>query len=220
MSNGLNGPEWIPLVEQVGDRFNLSKPLLELVGPSGWGGNLWQVKAFVAHMITYFEDGFEHFLDNEDDDGIEGFHVSPAFCEHLAKKFESEFLPVSPDWYHELARAKLLTLRVPRRLVTEAKLGWFMKHHDPKLLAHIMIDLPKLKGTPVPEEVSQRILDAVGADNLALTWATLEEAAKWLLSSKTLNEDELSTLLEHDSLAEYHDFIARYTDYLRKDHRG
>lgn len=196
---------WIALVEPVGEKFRLSPHLLDPAGPLGWGGNWWQVKAFVAHLISHFDGPFEHLLDNEDDgddDDPSLFHISDWFCEDWGQRYASEFLPVNASWYRDLIRAKLLSLRVPRELVLQAKLAWFVRCESVEVVAHGLVDYPTRMGRPLPAGVVEHCREAADAEP-ARAWTLLEGVAAELLATGTLTPNELESLMTEKSIDDY-----------------
>jgi len=180
----------------------LSRQLVELAGPLGWGGNRWRLQAFVARLITHFDASLERFLST---DGDGSFGPSPDYCRMLAQRYREEFLSVCPDWHRRLAEAKLLSLRVPASLVLEAKLAWFRQNGDPGLVARGLLDRPC--GCVGAEQATR--LTATGALPPEQAWPLLEEEARWLLAQHRLTEGQLCTLMDCRSVEQYEHYCLR-----------
>lgn len=122
-------PQNVPLVVVHGQRFMLSHQLIESFGPFIGG---WEMKKFVCHIISHFDDGLEHLLDDEV--GQEGdpniFDIDVRRCEYLAKEYSRDFPGLSAEWYYQLFRAKLLCTTVPHRLVRQYKYAQMAKGYD------------------------------------------------------------------------------------------
>lgn len=187
------------LAEPRGDGFVLSRQLLELAGPLGWGGNRWRLQAFVAHLVTHFDQALERFMCPQDDGG---FAPSPDYCQMWAQRYQKEFLGLSPEWYRQLAVAKLLTLRVPVELVLDAKLAWFRQNADVGVVVRGLRDLQLLHFPPV-DGGRVAALTAVGSFDPADAWGVLEAEARRLLAEGRVSQEHLCRLLDCRSLAQY-----------------
>ena len=102
----------------------------------------WEAKAFVGHLLGMWYDPFEHMLDytsgeaifSQDQPGIfdrNDLDGPQDVVEYWAKswsendKFHDRTheagtgLDLGVDWYRDILRAKLLSLRIPKRLLVE-----------------------------------------------------------------------------------------------------
>jgi len=111
----------------------------EFLGTMGELG--WEAKAFVGHLLGLWYDPFEHVLDyfsgqakeTADQPGnCDGdLHGRQDVVEYWAKtwaekgKFHKPSheagagLGLGPDWYRDVLRSKLVSLRLPKRLLVE-----------------------------------------------------------------------------------------------------
>ncbi|HVA47767.1 MAG TPA: hypothetical protein VNH11_15470 [Pirellulales bacterium] len=132
--------DWIQLAElDEQDQIRFTEEFRSLMGDLGW-----EAKAFVGHLLGLWYDPFEHLLDygsgeakysrdqpgqfdrnglDEAQDVVEywaadwsnnGNHHDPS---HLA----GTGLGLGVDWYRDVLRAKLVSLRLPARLLSEYK---------------------------------------------------------------------------------------------------
>jgi hypothetical protein len=128
--------EWIQIAAlSERDEIFLTPEFLAVMGELGW-----EAKAFVGHLLGLWYDPFEHTLDYWGDakatrdqpgrfDGdIEG---SQDVVEYWAAiwaangKFHEPphkagtGLGLGPDWYRDVLRSKLVSIRIPKRLLVE-----------------------------------------------------------------------------------------------------
>jgi hypothetical protein len=104
----------------------------------------WQAKAFVGHLLGLWYDPFEHMLDHgsgeatssrdqpghfdrngldEPQDVVEYWAVAWSKNQncHEPTHLAGTGLALDVDWYRDVLRAKLVSLRLPRRLILEYK---------------------------------------------------------------------------------------------------
>jgi len=96
---------------------------LELTGCLGWGA-----RKFAAHLITHWEPKFQNILDYfgpedaEEDwySGIDGEPMDVGWI--LPELWECHDIPVKgldSDWYRDIMRAKLISLKIPEKLIRQ-----------------------------------------------------------------------------------------------------
>lgn len=117
------------------DEILFAPEFLELMGELGW-----EAKAFVGHLLGLWYDPFEHLLDYWGDakatkdqpgartGGLEGPQdVVEYWASVWARKGKGESptheagtgLGLSPEWYRDVLRSKLVSIRLPNRLMVE-----------------------------------------------------------------------------------------------------
>jgi hypothetical protein len=128
--------EWIPIATlNERDEILFTPHFLEVMGELGW-----EAKAFVGHLLGLWYDPFEHMLDywgdatvTKDQPGqftgdIEGTQEIVEYWATIwAEKGKEESptheagtgLGLGPEWYRDILRAKLVSLRIPKRLLVE-----------------------------------------------------------------------------------------------------
>jgi hypothetical protein len=182
----------VPLVVSIRDGFVLSQEFMHAVGPF-WGRS-WEVKAFVAHIISHFDDPLEHLLDNCPGGDEELFDVDPEWCEIMARKYRKEFLDLPPEWYRSLYRAKLVSLRIPGDLIADAKLAYFRKHHNFGLVIRGLVNLLRSQSPHVSDMLLQRV---TSLDILPEVegWFGFEQVLTDLLDSEIITTDDIGLLL-------------------------
>jgi hypothetical protein len=133
-----NNEEWVQIAYfDDQDQIRFTQEYIDLMGDLGWGA-----KAFVGHLLGLWYDPFEHMLDyssgeaeftqdqpgefdrnslDEPQDVVEywaerwrrnGNHHEPA-------QDAGTGLNLGVEWYRDVLRAKLVTLRLPKRLLVE-----------------------------------------------------------------------------------------------------
>ncbi|MFI5456698.1 MAG: hypothetical protein ACHRXM_14715 [Isosphaerales bacterium] len=108
------------------------------------GEPAWESKAFIGHLLGLWYDPFEHVLDytsgeatcsqdqpgqfdrnglDEPQEVVEYWAVdwSQHGKDHEPPHRAGSGLGLSVDWYRDVPRAKLVSLRLPRRLLLEYK---------------------------------------------------------------------------------------------------
>lgn len=132
--------EWIQIAElNERDEIYFTPAFQELMGELGW-----EAKAFVGHLLGLWYDPFEHMLDyssgeahySEDQPGqfdrsgldepqdvveywAETWSKNDSFHEPPHKAGAGLALDIS--WYRDILRAKLISLRIPKRLLLAYK---------------------------------------------------------------------------------------------------
>ena len=129
--------EWVQIAElDDQDHIRFTAEFRALMGELGW-----EAKAFVSHRLGLWYDPFEHMLDytsgeakfSEDQPGIfdrNDLDSPQDVVEYWAQiwsendKFHDPSheagtgLGLDVDWYRDILRAKLVSLRIPKRLIT------------------------------------------------------------------------------------------------------
>jgi hypothetical protein len=132
--------EWIQIAElDEADQIRFTPAFQSLMGDLGW-----EAKAFVGHLLTLWYDPFEHLLDytsgeaqlSADQPGQfdrNGLDKPQEVVEYWAKAWSENDrmsdaphqagtgLPLSVEWYRDVLRAKLVTLKLPKRLLLAYK---------------------------------------------------------------------------------------------------
>ena len=132
--------EWVQIAElDALNRILFTSQFKGLMGELGW-----EAKAFVSHLLTLWYDPFEHMLDYSSGDSkvstdqpgefdCNGIDKPQEVVEHWAEvwsKNDREHLPaqaagtgldLSVEWYRDVLRAKLVSMRLPKRLLIEYK---------------------------------------------------------------------------------------------------
>jgi hypothetical protein len=121
------------------DQIRFTREFQNLIGELGW-----EAKAFVGHLLSLWYDAFEHMLDysngkptctqdqpgqfdrkslDEPQDVVEYWAVewSRHGEYHTPAQQAGSGLGLSAEWYRDVLRAKLVSLRLPRRLLLEYK---------------------------------------------------------------------------------------------------
>jgi hypothetical protein len=119
------------------DQIRFTEEFRALMGDLGW-----EAKAFVGHLLGLWYDPFEHLLDytsgeatctqdqpgqfhgnelDEPQDVVEYWAVdwSKHGNYHEPAHRAGAGLDLSVEWYRDVLRAKLVSLRLPRRLLVE-----------------------------------------------------------------------------------------------------
>jgi hypothetical protein len=128
--------EWIQIAElSDDDQIFFTKEFVELVEEMGW-----EAKAFVGHLLGLWYDPFEHMLDFNTGDATETpdqpgeydlnwFESPQDVVEYWAidwSKNNKDYKPthkagtgldLDANWYRDVLRAKLVSIRLPKRLI-------------------------------------------------------------------------------------------------------
>ena len=132
--------EWVQIAElDEQDQIRFTGEFQTLMGELGW-----EAKKFVGHLLGLWYDPFEHLLDygsgeascsrdqvgqfdrnalDEPQDVVEYWAVDwskNGEC-HNPSHLAGTGLGLGVDWYRDVLRAKLVSLRLPRRLLLEYK---------------------------------------------------------------------------------------------------
>lgn len=116
--------EWVTICKTDADgEICFTPEYLELTSELGGGA-----RQFAAHLITHWDTEFQSMLDyfgsdEEDDDQYTGIDGEPMdvreditdLWEYYGKPFDG----LDGEWYRDVLRAKLLTIKLPKRLITE-----------------------------------------------------------------------------------------------------
>ena len=132
--------DWVRIAElDEQDHIRFTPEFQALMGDLGWGA-----KALVGHLLGLWYDPFEHLLDytsgeatcSEDQPGQfdrNGLDEPQDVVEYWAVEWSKHGnghepshragtgLGLSVAWYRDILRAKLVSLRLPRRLLLEYK---------------------------------------------------------------------------------------------------
>ncbi len=132
--------EWIQVAElDAENRICFTAEFQALMGELGW-----EAKAFVGHLLGLWYDPFEHILDygsgeaqasadqpgefdrnalDEPQDVVEYWAVewSKNDNAHEPPHEAGTGLGLSVDWYRDVLRAKLVSIKLPKRLLVEYK---------------------------------------------------------------------------------------------------
>lgn len=132
--------EWVQIAQlDEEDQIRFTDEFRALMGELGW-----EAKAFVGHLLGLWYDPFEHVLDystgeakcsrdqpgkfdrnglDEPQDVVEYWAVDWSKNDdcHAPSHLAGTGLGLSVDWYRDVLRAKLVSLRLPRRLLLEYK---------------------------------------------------------------------------------------------------
>ncbi len=123
--------KWIKIARLDEDnKILFEQEFLDIVGEMGWG-----VKQLVGHLLTDWEDPMEHLLDsnspyNSCTDNQPGgpYNCNGLFepqdiveyiCVKYANDSDSNGKDFSPQWHKDILRAKLVSLRIPEKLLRE-----------------------------------------------------------------------------------------------------
>ena len=132
--------EWIQIAElNEHDQIRFTSEFQELSSELDW-----EAKAFVGHLLGLWYDPFEHILDygsgealytrdqagtfdrndlSEPQDVVEYWAVtwSKNDNSHIPSHDAGLGMNLSVEWYRDVLRAKLVSLRLPKRLLVEYK---------------------------------------------------------------------------------------------------
>lgn len=138
------------------DHIRFTDDYVALMGDQGW-----EAKAFVGHLIGLWYDPFEHLLDygsgeakvTKDQPGVfeqNALDEPQDVVEYWARDWSvndkhnspphraGTGLGLSADWYRDVLRAKLVSLRLPKRLLFEYKSKLIERHAEVELLLQEM----------------------------------------------------------------------------------
>ena len=128
--------EWVQIAElDEDDQIRFTPAIRELMKDLGW-----EAKAFVGHLLGLWYDPFEHMLDytsgearhSEDQPGQfdrngldEPQEVVEYWAEQWSKNGQNHQPPheagtgleLDTAWYRDILRAKLVSMRIPKRLL-------------------------------------------------------------------------------------------------------
>jgi hypothetical protein len=128
--------EWMQIAElDEGDHIRFTAEFGDIMGELGW-----EAKAFVGHLLGLWYDPFEHLLDytsgeaklTQDQPGEfdrNALDEPQEVVEYWAKTWSENDkvhkppheagtgLNLGVDWYRDILRAKLVSLRIPKRLL-------------------------------------------------------------------------------------------------------
>ena len=132
--------QWVQVAElNDQDQIRFTLEFQHLMGDLGWGA-----KRFVGHLLGLWYDPFEHMLDygsgearhsgdqpgqfdrnplDEPQDVVEYWAMEWSKNDncHEPSHLAGTGLGLNVDWYRDVLRAKLVSLRLPRRLLIEYK---------------------------------------------------------------------------------------------------
>ncbi len=144
--------EWVPIAE-LNDRDEIcfTSEFQTLMGDLGW-----EAKAFVGHLLGLWYDPFEHMLDyssgeatsSEDQPGQfdrNGLDQPQDVVEYWAVDWSKNQncskpphragtgLGLNVGWYRDVLRAKLVSLKLPRRLLVEYREKFYQRMKELEL---------------------------------------------------------------------------------------
>jgi hypothetical protein len=116
--------EWVQICEfDEQNEICFTKEYLELIGELGWGA-----RKFAAHLITHWDLEFQNMLDyfgpdDDEEDKYSGIDGEPMdiredttdLWEYYGKPYDG----LEGEWYRDILRAKLITIKLPKKLITE-----------------------------------------------------------------------------------------------------
>ena len=132
--------EWIRIAElDEKDQIKFTAEFQTLIGELGW-----EAKAFVGHLLGLWYDPFEHMLDygsgesmySADQPGVfdrNGLDAPQDVVEYWAAHWSQKDsfhkpsheagagLGLAVEWYRDVLRAKLVSIRLPKRLLIAYK---------------------------------------------------------------------------------------------------
>ena len=138
---------WVQIAElDAHDQIRFTREFQDRMGELGW-----EAKAFVDHLLGLWYDPFEHMLDYSSGDASVTLDQPGEFdcnaldepqdvVEYWATRWSvypnahspsheaGTGLELDAAWYRDILRAKLVSLRLPKRLLIE---------HKERVLAHI-----------------------------------------------------------------------------------
>lgn len=119
----LKPDEWVQICYVKDNEICFTQEYLNLTRKLGWGA-----RKFAAHLVCHWDRKFESALDyfgpeEAEEDWYSGIDGEPMDVGELhAEQFEYQGIPV-PDldneWYRDIMRAKLVSLKLPKRLIEE-----------------------------------------------------------------------------------------------------
>jgi hypothetical protein len=119
----LDTDDWVQICCIKENEICFTQEYLNLTRSLGWGA-----RKFAAHLITHWEIKFQNMLDYfgpdeaEEDwySGIDGESMDVG--ELLPDLWECHGIPfdgLDSEWYRDIMRAKLLTLKLPKKLIEQ-----------------------------------------------------------------------------------------------------
>jgi len=116
--------EWVTICKMDADgEICFTQEYLDLTNELGGGA-----RQFAAHLITHWDAEFQSMLDyfgsdEDDEDRYSGIDGEPMdvreditdLWEYYGKPFDG----LEGEWYRDVLRAKLLTIKLPKRLIAE-----------------------------------------------------------------------------------------------------
>ncbi|MEW6738107.1 MAG: hypothetical protein AB1489_42930, partial [Acidobacteriota bacterium] len=141
--------EWLQIAElDKENRIYFTEEFQALMGELGW-----EAKAFVGHLLGLWYDPFEHMLDyttgestcTQDQPGEfdrNGLAEPQDVVEYWAERWSKNEsvhektheaglgLELGPDWYRDILRAKLISIKLPKRLLVEYKEKTITRIHE------------------------------------------------------------------------------------------
>lgn len=114
---------WIQVCEAEGNDLQFTKEYLEITKKLGWGA-----RKLAAHLAMGWDPAFETLLDyfgpeDAEEDWYSGIDGEPMdVCEKIPEKLEFDAVPsiyLTKEWHRDLYRAKLATLKIPKKLLEE-----------------------------------------------------------------------------------------------------
>lgn len=141
--------EWIQIAElDADDHIRFTPAFQALMGELGW-----EAKAFAGHLLGLWHDPFEHMLDyssgeaafSQDQPGTfdrNGLDKPQEVVEYWAERWSRHDkyhepaheagtgLGLGIDWYRDVLRAKLVSLRLPKRLLVAYKEKVLAQFHE------------------------------------------------------------------------------------------
>ena len=116
--------EWVSICElDENQEICFTKEYLDITSDLGWGA-----RKFAAHLITHWTLEFQTLLDyfgpeDADEDMYSGIDGEPMDVkEDVTDLWEYYGIPydgLDGEWYRDVLRAKLLTIKLPVRLIKE-----------------------------------------------------------------------------------------------------
>lgn len=116
--------KWVSICKTDSDNeICFTEEYLALTGELGW-----EARRFAAHLITHWAPEFQSMLDyfgsdEEDKDKYSGIDGEPMDVrEDVTDLWEYYGIPhdgLDGEWYRDVLRAKLLTIKLPERIIKE-----------------------------------------------------------------------------------------------------
>lgn len=117
----LNTDDWIQICCVVNNEICFTREYLNLTKCLGWGA-----RKFAAHLITHWEPKYQNILDyfgpdDAEEDwytGIDGEAMDVREdIPGLWEVHEIPFRGLEEEWYRDTMRAKLVSLKLPKKLI-------------------------------------------------------------------------------------------------------
>jgi hypothetical protein len=116
--------EWVSVCKLDDDgEICFTDEYLDAISDLGWGA-----RKFAAHLITHWSLEFQSILDyfgpdDAEEDLYSGIDGEPMDVkEDITDLWEYYGIPydgLEGEWYRDILRAKLITIKLPKRLITE-----------------------------------------------------------------------------------------------------